>query len=174
MATKKIQIIPPGYTDVCYPQTIASAVIEEADMKFMTAAEKTKLSGISTGATLVANSATNGNIIINGAQQTVYAHPAGTNPHATTKADVGLSSVDNVQQATKAEFNTHNADAVKHITAAERTAWNSQLSTSGGTVTGNVTYNENIYVKKDITLGANSSASIRYNETTKSLDFIFT
>ena len=50
MATKKIQIIPPGYTDVCYPQTVASAVIEETDKKFMTDAERTKLTGIATGA----------------------------------------------------------------------------------------------------------------------------
>jgi len=40
------------------------------------------------------------------------------------KSDVGLNSVDNVQQATKAEFNTHDGDSVKHITSAERTKWN--------------------------------------------------
>lgn len=32
------------------------------------------------------------------AQDTVYTHPAGTNPHGTTKADVGLGNVDNVKQ----------------------------------------------------------------------------
>lgn len=171
----KLSGIAAGANAYTHPATHPPSIIaQDASNRFMTDAERTKLSGIATGATLVANSATNGNITINGAQQIVYTHPAGTNPHATTKADIGLSLVDNIQQATKAEFNTHNADAVKHITAAERTAWNSQLSSSGGTVTGNVTYNENIYVKKDIALGANSSASIRYNETTKSLDFIFT
>lgn len=75
MATKKIQIIPPGYTDVCYPQTVASAVIEETDKKFMTDAERTKLSGIATGATNTQNHATNGSISVNGTQQVVYAHP---------------------------------------------------------------------------------------------------
>lgn len=40
------------------------------------------------------------------------------------KSHVGLSNVDNIQQATKAEFNSHNGDAVKHITAAERNTWN--------------------------------------------------
>ena len=75
MATKKIQIIPPGYTDVCYPQTVASAVIEETNKKFMTDAERTKLSGIATGATNTQNHATNGSITVNGTQQVVYAHP---------------------------------------------------------------------------------------------------
>lgn len=42
------------------------------------------------------------------------------------KSHVGLSNVDNVQQASKAEFNTHNADTTKHITAAERTTWNAR------------------------------------------------
>lgn len=45
-----------------------------------------------------------------------------------TKSDVGLSNVDNIQQATKAEFNTHNGDNTRHITAAERTAWNVKAS----------------------------------------------
>lgn len=48
-----------------------------------------------------------------------------TNPHAVTKAQVGLGSVDNVKQATKQEFDSHVADTVKHITAEERTVWNS-------------------------------------------------
>lgn len=32
------------------------------------------------------------------AQDTVYTHPTGTNPHGTTKSDVGLSNVDNIKQ----------------------------------------------------------------------------
>ena len=35
------------------------------------------------------------------AQDTVYTHPAGTNPHGTTKADVGLGNVDNTSDADK-------------------------------------------------------------------------
>lgn len=42
------------------------------------------------------------------------------------KSNVGLSTVDNVQQASKTEFNTHNSDATKHITASERIAWNAK------------------------------------------------
>ena len=62
MATKKIQIIPPGYTDVCYPQTIASAVIEETNKKFMTDAERTKLTGIATSANNHVHPTTDGNL----------------------------------------------------------------------------------------------------------------
>lgn len=69
------------------------------------------------------------------------------NPHAVTKAQVGLGNVDNIQQATKAEFNTHNTDNTRHITAAERTAWNAaetnaknaSLPRAGGNITGELT-----------------------------------
>ena len=50
-----------------------------------------------TDATLTEASSTNGNIKINGTETTVYAHPGtGTNPHGTTKSDVGLGNVPNV------------------------------------------------------------------------------
>ncbi len=66
-----------------------------------TSALKTKLEGIAAGATKVADSAINGNILVNGAESTVYAHPgSGTNPHGTTKSDVGLGSVENKSSAT--------------------------------------------------------------------------
>ena len=48
-----------------------------------------------TDATKVEKSSTNGNIKINGTETTVYTHPAGTNPHGTTKSDVGLGNVGN-------------------------------------------------------------------------------
>lgn len=49
-----------------------------------------------TDATAVAASSTNGNIKINGTETTVYTHPgSGTNPHGTTKSDVGLGDVGN-------------------------------------------------------------------------------
>ncbi|WP_315117798.1 hypothetical protein [uncultured Clostridium sp.] len=87
---------------------------------------KGKLDGIATGATKIENTSTNGNIKINGTEATVYTHPLGTNPHGTTKGDVGLSNVDNVKQATKTEFDIHATDSLKHITAAERTKWNNK------------------------------------------------
>ena len=48
-----------------------------------------------TDATKVEKSATNGNIKINGTETVVYTHPSGTNPHGTTKSDVGLGNVGN-------------------------------------------------------------------------------
>ena len=49
-----------------------------------------------TDATAVTSSSTNGNIKINGTETTVYTHPgSGTNPHGTTKSDVGLGNVGN-------------------------------------------------------------------------------
>lgn len=66
-----------------------------------TSAYKTKLDGIAAGATKVEASSTNGNIKINGTETKVYTHPgSGTNPHGTTKADVGLGNVENKSAAT--------------------------------------------------------------------------
>lgn len=47
-------------------------------------------------ATVVADSTTNGNILVDGEEVNVYTHPSGTNPHGTTKSDVGLGNVPNV------------------------------------------------------------------------------
>ncbi|MCY8546809.1 BppU family phage baseplate upper protein [Bacillus vallismortis] len=47
-----------------------------------------------------------------------------SNPHNVTKAQVGLGSVDNVQQAAKADFDLHVSDGVRHITTSERSKWN--------------------------------------------------
>ena len=107
-----------------------------------------------TDATKVEASTTNGNIKINGTETKVYTHPSGTNPHGTTKSDVGLGNVPNVatndQTPTYSEASTlaklssgeklsvafgkiskgvtdlisHLADSVKHITSTERTNWN--------------------------------------------------
>lgn len=102
----------------------------------------------------ISASATNGNIKINGTETPVYKHPAGTNPHGTTKSDVGLGNVPNVAtndqtpsyteasslakltsgeklsvafgKISKAvtDLISHLADSVKHITSTERTNWN--------------------------------------------------
>uniref|UniRef100_UPI00403F1EA6 terminase n=1 Tax=Bacillus sp. FSL K6-1003 TaxID=2954675 RepID=UPI00403F1EA6 len=51
------------------------------------------------------------------------------NPHNTTKAQVGLGNVDNVQQASKTDFDEHEQNQVRHITEDERMKWNgAQLS----------------------------------------------
>lgn len=60
----------------------AAMIIEDATHRFMTDTERTKLNGIATGANN-------------------YVHPgSGTNPHGTTKADIGLSVVENKTSAT--------------------------------------------------------------------------
>ena len=61
----------------------------------LSSTDKSKLDGIATGATKTEKSSTNGNIKINGAETVVYTHPSGTNPHGTTKSDVGLGNVGN-------------------------------------------------------------------------------
>ena len=92
----------------------------------MSSIDKTKLDGVTANASKVVNSSTNGNIVINGTESVVYTHPSGTNPHGTTKLDVGLGNLDNIQQASKTEFNTHNGDNTRHITSGERTSWGSK------------------------------------------------
>ncbi|CUU46995.1 pyocin knob domain-containing protein [Clostridium beijerinckii] len=62
---------------------------------------KAKIDGISNNANKVEASTTNGNIKVDGTEKTVYIHPSGTNPHGTTKVDVGLSNVDNTSDLNK-------------------------------------------------------------------------
>lgn len=60
-----------------------------------TAYEHSQSAHARTDATNTEASATNGNLKINGNETQVYRHPAGTNPHGTTKSDVGLDKVGN-------------------------------------------------------------------------------
>lgn len=60
-----------------------------------------------------------------GVQKKVDAHAnRKDNPHAVTKAQVGLDKVDNVQQASLAEFNAHNYNSVRHVVQADKDKWN--------------------------------------------------
>lgn len=82
MAIKKIQIIPEGtndYGDVLHPETSADIVIDTAAKVIMTAAERTKLAGIGTGANVTSVAGRTGAVTL-------------------AKADVGLANVDNVKQ----------------------------------------------------------------------------
>ena len=77
-----------------------SAILNAMEVAF-TNALKTKLDGISASANKTEQSLTNGNIKIDGVEKTVYTHPGtGTNPHGTTKTDVGLGSADNKSSVT--------------------------------------------------------------------------
>ena len=93
--------------------------------------DRAKLENITENATKVEASAVNGNIIVDGEEVNVYTHPAGTNPHGTTKADVGLGNVDNtsdmdkpISTAVRGAIVSHTDDHIIHITADERTQWN--------------------------------------------------
>ncbi|MBD0784717.1 hypothetical protein FX995_24030, partial [Pseudoalteromonas flavipulchra] len=52
-------------------------------------------------------------------------------PHNTTKAQIGLGNVDNVQQASKKEFEEHRNDLQRHITPVERENWNAKETIVG-------------------------------------------
>lgn len=79
----------------------ANASILNAMEQAFTTALKNKLDGITANATKVEKSNTNGSIKINGIETNVYTHPgSGSNPHGTTKADIGLSNVENKSVAT--------------------------------------------------------------------------
>lgn len=69
-----------------------------------TSAYKSKIDSISSTATNVQKSTTNGNILINNTETVVYTHPTGTNPHGTTKSDIGLSNVSNDAQVKRSEM----------------------------------------------------------------------
>ena len=69
-----------------------------------TSAYKSKIDSISSTATNVQKSTTNGNILINNTETVVYTHPTGTNPHRTTKSDIGLSNVTNDSQVKRSEM----------------------------------------------------------------------
>ena len=75
-------------------------------------------------------STTNGNIKINGTETTVYTHPSGTNPHGTTKSDVGLGNVGNFKAVSTAASqglsDTEKSNARANIGAG----------TGNGTITG--------------------------------------
>jgi len=97
----KLDGIETGANKYVHPSTHSLDIITETtSKKILTSTERTKLAGVSEGANRVGNSTTNGNIKIDGVEQTVYTHPAGTNPHGTTKADVGLSNVENKSSTT--------------------------------------------------------------------------
>ena len=80
--------------------TFSNKAILDATTASFTTALNTKLSAIAEGATKVEKSSTNGSIKINGTDTVVYTHPTGTNPHGTTKSDVGLGNVENKSSAT--------------------------------------------------------------------------
>lgn len=111
-------LTPDSNKVVTIPDAIATGTTG-ATNGLMTAADKQKLNGISTGANKVQSSTTNGNIKIDGTETTVYTHPSTTAADAAAvkvgkdalghvvigdalaKGDVGLGNVDNTADADK-------------------------------------------------------------------------
>lgn len=90
-----------------------------------------------TDATKTEASSTNGNIKINGTETKVYTHPgSGTNPHGTTKSDVGLGNVGNFKAvstvASQGLSDTEKANARANIGAGTGNS-NLALGTSSST-----------------------------------------
>ena len=126
------------------------------------------------GFTKVEASTTNGKIKINGTETTVYTHPTGTNPHGTTKSDVGLSNVGNFK-AVSTVANQGLTDTEKSNARANIGAGTSSLTLSG---TGSATTAaksdhthdySNTYAAKSHTHGnINNSGQITATESTTS------
>ena len=107
-----------------------------------------------TDATKVEASSTNGKIKINGTETTVYTHPgSGTNPHGTTKKDVGLENVGNflaVSTASQSLTDAQKTQARTNIaaaSAADVTQLNNDLSSLSEIVTDR--YNASLHINRN-------------------------
>ena len=109
-----------------------------------------------TDATKVEKSSTNGNIKINGTETTVYTHPSGTNPHGTTKSDVGLGNVGN--------FKAVSTVANQGLTDTEKS--NARANIGAGTSSFSGSYND-LTNKPTIPSVGNGTITIKQNGTTK-------
>ena len=91
-------------TEIAKIHSHANSTVLNNTTASYTTTEQTKLNGVADNSTKTELSTTNGNIKINGTEAIVYTHPTGTtttNPHGTTKSDIGLSDVDNTSDITK-------------------------------------------------------------------------
>lgn len=109
-----------------------------------------------TDATKVEKSSTNGNIKINGTETNVYTHPSGTNPHGTTKSDVGLGNVGN--------FKAVSTVANQGLSDTEKS--NARANIGAGTSSFSGSYND-LTNKPTIPSVGNGTITITQNGTTK-------
>lgn len=94
----------------------STAIATQLANGLLSSIDKTKLDGVTAGANKTQDSATNGNILIDGAEVNVYTHPTGTNPHGTTKADINLENVDNTADADKSVLSASKLTTARIIT----------------------------------------------------------
>lgn len=131
----------------------------------ITASERTKWNAAKThadsthartDATKVEKSTTNGNIKINGTETTVYTHPSGTNPHGTTKSDVGLGNVGN--------FKAVSTVANQGLSDTEKS--NARANIGAGTSSFSGSYND-LSNKPTIPSVGNGTITIKQNGASK-------
>jgi len=102
-----------------------------------------------------------------GANHSALTLDDGTNPHGTTKADVGLSNVDNTSDFNKAISNaTATALSGKQATILQKTAFNKDFGTASGDVLEGDTRTINA---GEITKLSNTSGTNSGDETTASI-----
>lgn len=123
-----------------------------------------RLKDVTDGATKTEASDTNGNIKINGSEVTIYTHPTGsssTNPHGTTKSDVGLGNVGN--------FKAVSTVASQDLTDTEKS--NARDNIGAGTSSFSGSYND-LSDKPviDDTLSDTSTNAVQTKTVKKGLD----
>jgi phage-related tail fiber protein len=119
-----------------------------------------KLEGISANANKVEQSSTNGNIKIDGVEKVVYTHPTGTNPHGTTKSDVGLGNVENKTSATiRSEITSANVTTALGFTPVKNGGnvpefrYGTEASRPSATGSNLVYFSDEGKIYKDIAVG---------------------
>lgn len=131
-------------------------VATQSSNGLLSSTDKSKLDGIATGATKTEKSSTNGNIKINGTETVVYTHPSGTNPHGTTKSDVGLGNVGN--------FKAVSTVASQGLTDTEKS--NARANIGAGTSNFSGNYND-LANKPTIPTVGNGTITIKQAGTSK-------
>ena len=92
----------------------------------------------------------NGYVKINGSDVLVYTHPEGTNPHGTTKADVGLGNVENkTSEEIRAELTSKNVTDALGYTPQEELGYTAQNAATLATATNNGVMSKEYAAKLD-------------------------
>ena len=127
-------------------------------------------------ATKVEKSSTNGNIKINGTETTVYTHPSGTNPHGTTKSDVGLGNVGNFKAvstvANQGLSDTEKSNARSNIGAQVAGSYASsthnhddKYQSKGSYASASHTHDDRYYTESEINTKLNGKANSSHTHT---------
>lgn len=147
------------------------SMVETTSAKVMTSAERTKLSGVEAGAqvnTVTSVNTRTGAVSGLAEQSTLNNHTSNTsNPHSVTKAQVGLSNVDNTSDASKpvstatqtaldGKANSSHTHPATDLTATGRTTTNFLRGDNTWAVPTNTTYSE--IPSAEITAGTASAA----------------